>query len=67
MKIKTAGDEKMEQRVWGIHTQDDALFLEKNVIAIGWEAFGDMTDMENDREAFKARYTDVYGDQYWYR
>lgn len=63
MKIKTAGDEKMEQRVWGIHTQDDALFLEKNVIAIGWEAFGDMTDMENDREAFKARYTDVYGDE----
>ncbi len=51
----------MEQRVWGIHTQDDALFLEKNVIAIGWEDFGDMTDIENNREAFKEKYMAVYG------
>ena len=30
-----------EKRVWGIHTLDDMLFLEKHVIAIGWEEMGD--------------------------
>lgn len=25
-----------EKRVWGIHTRDDNLFLQKDVIAIGW-------------------------------
>lgn len=28
-------------KVWGIHTQDDRLFLDENVIAIGWKAMGD--------------------------
>ena len=26
-----------EKRVWGIHTQDDHLFLHGNVVAIGWK------------------------------
>lgn len=52
----------MKPQVWGIHTQDDALFLDKRVIAIGWKDFGDMTNMENSREAFKAKYTAVYRD-----
>lgn len=51
-----------EKKVWGIHTQDDALFLEKNTIAIGWGAFGDLTHMENDREVFKKRYVESYPD-----
>ena len=25
-----------EKRIWGIHTMDDHLFLNNNVIAIGW-------------------------------
>ena len=49
-----------ERRIWGIHTQDDSLFLKDNTIAIGWGAFGDLTDMENDREAFKKKYAEVY-------
>lgn len=49
-----------EKRIWGIHTQDDSLFLRDNTIAIGWGAFGDLTHMENDREAFKKKYAKVY-------
>lgn len=29
-------DQIEEKRVWGIHTQDDKLFLQDSVIAIGW-------------------------------
>ena len=50
---------EIERRLWGIHTQDDSLFLKNNIIAIGWRAFGDLTDMENDREAFKKKYAKV--------
>lgn len=49
-----------ERRVWGIHTQDDSLFLKDSMIAIGWNAFGNLSDMENDREAFKKKYTKIY-------
>lgn len=49
-----------ERRIWGIHTQDDSLFLQDNTIAIGWGAFGDLTNMGNDREAFKKKYAEVY-------
>ena len=27
-----------EKRIWGIHTQDDNLFLQDNTIAIGWRS-----------------------------
>ena len=43
----------MINTVWGIHTQDDNLFLDNDVIAIGWKAFGDLTVLEANREAFK--------------
>jgi restriction system protein len=49
-----------EKRVWGIHTMDDFMFLNRNVIAIGWKAMGDLATLEADREAFKKRYTSVY-------
>ena len=32
-----------EKRIWGIHTMDDHLFLNNNVIAIGWKAIGDLS------------------------
>ncbi len=51
---------KDEKRIWGIHTQDDSLFLKGNVIAIGWKAFGDLSNMENNREAFKQKYAEIY-------
>ena len=44
----------------GIHTMDDFMFLNRNVIAIGWKAMGDLATLEADREAFKKRYASVY-------
>lgn len=32
-----------EKRMWGIHAQDDNLFLHDNVIAIGWSSMGDLS------------------------
>lgn len=49
-----------EKRIWGIHTQDDNLFLHKNVIAIGWKEMGDLKKIRPDREDFKEKYSKVY-------
>lgn len=49
-----------EKRVWGIHTKDDNLFLQKNVIAIGWKDVGDLSKIEAERDAFKEKYAQVY-------
>lgn len=51
-----------EKRIWGIHTTDDSLFLNNNVIAIGWKEFGDCSKLEPTREAFKTHYTEAYPD-----
>lgn len=51
-----------EIRIWGIHTQDDNLFLKNNVIAIGWSAMGDLSCINANRDAFKEKYTQVYPD-----
>ncbi|MDE7223668.1 MAG: restriction endonuclease [Acetatifactor sp.] len=52
----------MPNNIWGIHTQDDRLFLNNSVIAIGWKDFGDLSQVGTSREAFKARYEQVYPD-----
>lgn len=49
-----------DKKVWRVHTQDDYLFLHKDVIAIGWKDFGDLKAIENTREAFKEHYATVY-------
>ena len=49
-----------ERRIWGIHTLDDNLFLKDKVIAIGWKELGDLSLIENSREAFKDAYSKVY-------
>lgn len=51
-----------EKRVWGIHTMNDALFLNDNIIAIGWRDMGDLKQIEGNRDAFKERYNKVYPD-----
>ena len=56
------GCEIEDKQVWGVHTQDDNLFLKGNVIAIGWRDFGDLTAVEPTREAFKEKYTVTYPD-----
>lgn len=49
-----------EKRVWGIHTKDDNLFLNKSVIAIGWGKMGDISNLGSDREAYKKKYAETY-------
>lgn len=51
-----------EKRIWGIHTQDDNLFLNNNVIAIGWKEMGDLNLIEANRDAYKEHYAKVYAD-----
>lgn len=49
-----------EKKLWGIHTQNDMLFLQNNIIAIGWKEFGNLNLISQEREAYKQRYTQVY-------
>ena len=49
-----------EKHVWGVHTQDENLFLKGNVIAIGWHEFGDLKAVEANRIAYKNKYSVVY-------
>ena len=51
-----------EIRVWGIHTTDDHLFLNNNVIAIGWREIGDLSLINPDREAFKDKFKQAFPD-----
>lgn len=51
-----------ERRIWGIHTQDDNLFLKGNVIAIGWHLMGDLRLIEASRDGFKDKYMETYPD-----
>ena len=51
-----------EKRIWGIHTQDDGLFLKNGVIAIGWREMGDLNNIDANRDAFKEKYIQVYPD-----
>lgn len=51
-----------EKTIWGIHAKDDHLFLNDNVIAIGWRDMGNLSHIEASREAFKAKYESVYPD-----
>jgi len=49
-----------EPKMWGIHTQDDNLFLHGNVIAVSWNEMGDLSDLAPDREAFREKYIVTY-------
>lgn len=48
--------------IWGIHTMDDPLFLNENIIAIGWEEMGNLSDISASRDAYKEKYIAVYPD-----
>lgn len=51
-----------ELKVWGIHTQDDNLFLHNDVIAIGWKDMGDLSQLALDRDSFRQKYEETYPD-----
>lgn len=61
-KVSEEKETIMANTVWGIHTMNDNLFLNNNVIAIGWKAFGDLSVLDATREAFKAHYEKSYPD-----
>ncbi|MYM42170.1 restriction endonuclease [Duganella qianjiadongensis] len=52
--------------LWGIHagrTGDaDTLFINNDVVALGWHAIGDLTQLKPTREAFKEKYAQTYVD-----
>ena len=50
----------LPQRMWGIHTQDDLLFLNESLIAIGWNALKDLSLLPKTKEALKNKYQEVY-------
>lgn len=50
----------MEKRIWGIHAKDEALFLENNVVAIGWNDMGNLDHITPTREAFKEAFLKHY-------
>ena len=52
-----------EKRIWGIHTQDDKLFLQNNTMAIGWRSIGDLSLIGISRDAFKKKYAEIYPDR----
>ena len=49
-----------EKRLWGIHTQDEALFLKDNKIAIGWKDIGNLKEIPANRDDFKAKYIQAF-------
>ncbi len=51
-----------EKKIWGIHTQDEALFLKGDRIAIGWKDIGNLLEIKPTREAFREKYEETYPD-----
>lgn len=37
-----------KKRIWGIHTQAEKLFLNQNVIDMGWKNLGDLAQVRAD-------------------
>lgn len=46
----------------GSKGQADSLFLEKNVVALGGEPLGDLSDLPKNRDAFKKRFGQAFPD-----
>lgn len=53
---------EVEKKIWGIHTQDEALFLKGDRIAIGWKDIGNLLEIKPTREAFREKYEETYPD-----
>lgn len=51
-----------DKKMWGIHTQDEALFLKMNKITIGWRQMGDLSKIPPSREDFKTKYFETFPD-----
>lgn len=51
-----------EVRIWGIHTQDEDLFLKGGRIAIGWKQIGNLQEIPPTRDDFKEKYIQAFPD-----
>ena len=55
-----------DQTLWGVHAgavgEAHALFTQRNCIALSWSAFGDLSMLPANRDAFKEQYSRVYPD-----
>ena len=49
-----------QKAMWGIHTKDEQLFLQNDLIAIGWSDMGDLAKIENTRDAYKVEYAKAF-------
>jgi len=53
-----------DQTIWGIHAgrtgNADVLFLTKNVVALGWDRLGDLSQLKANRDAFKKAVAEAY-------
>ena len=52
--------DSLEKKIWGIHTKDESLFLNDNVIAIGWAELGDLSKIALDRESFRTKMAEAF-------
>ena len=53
-------NEPREVNIWGIHSEDDALFLQQGIIGIGWNQVGDFRSIASSRDAFKEKIDATY-------
>ena len=60
LSLRVGVDHMEEKKIWGIHTLNDRLFLDKNIIAIGWKAMGDLSVIDQSRDAYKDKYSIVF-------
>lgn len=60
LKWSVNGMEAASTTVWGIHTMNDSLFLSQDLIAVGWDAMGDLSVIGASRNVYKEKYMEVY-------
>lgn len=55
-----------ESQLWGIRAgrsgEADTLFLKKDLIAIGWDELGNLSELKADRNIYKQKYTESFPD-----
>lgn len=55
-------ENKQSWVVWGIHCvlEEERLFKDESVIAIGWRQMGDVSTLQKDRASFKKAYSKIW-------
>jgi len=51
------------ETVWGLHHRGAHEFVSEGFIAVGWPDAGDLTDLPEDREQFKALLRESFPDK----